>query len=370
MALFRDATGRPGPAGWKVGAYPQGEDDLPVTGVSWYEAAAFAAFVGKRLPSIYHWTLAGAPTSAATSRPAPTSAAPWPRSGATAAASTTGGSTTSPATPGSGAAPSGGQRFALGGGCDGSPYMFWEYATRPPSSATRRPGSGASSRWRRSRTRRSSTPRSRRENAPPMGEGEAPRRRGLAELEDPPRLCQGAARRAGRVGRRHPAVVADGEGLLRGGLWRRARGCVPVPPGACRPPGRPWSFGRAVPPRTSAAAATAGTPSTPATGATWSGTAAPWCTPSSRAPTSGAVAVSTSLLEPGYGRQPFSRRRKTSSARSTTWRRARTFVRTESGCWPSARGRQRGPSWPAPSSSGFRAAVFIGGGFYGIPALD
>ncbi len=46
---------RPGPASWEVGDYPKGQDDYPVAGVSWYEAAAYAEFVGKRLPTIYHW---------------------------------------------------------------------------------------------------------------------------------------------------------------------------------------------------------------------------------------------------------------------------------------------------------------------------
>jgi predicted esterase len=55
MDRFRDTTGRPGPATWKVGAYPDGEDDLPVGGVSWYEAAAYASFAGKELPTLYHW---------------------------------------------------------------------------------------------------------------------------------------------------------------------------------------------------------------------------------------------------------------------------------------------------------------------------
>ncbi len=54
MKVFRDATGRQGPSAWEVGTYPQGAGDLPVTGVSWYEATAYAAFVGKRLPSVYH----------------------------------------------------------------------------------------------------------------------------------------------------------------------------------------------------------------------------------------------------------------------------------------------------------------------------
>jgi dienelactone hydrolase len=52
---FRDATGRPGPATWKSGMYSDGQADFPVGGVSWYEAAAYAAFAGKSLPTIYHW---------------------------------------------------------------------------------------------------------------------------------------------------------------------------------------------------------------------------------------------------------------------------------------------------------------------------
>ena len=55
LQSFRDTTDRPGPAGWELGRYPEGEDDLPVTGVSWYEAAAYAEFVGKTLPTVHHW---------------------------------------------------------------------------------------------------------------------------------------------------------------------------------------------------------------------------------------------------------------------------------------------------------------------------
>ncbi len=55
MARFTDTTGRPGPATWEVGDFPPGSAELPVTGVSWYEAAAYAAFAGKSLPTIYHW---------------------------------------------------------------------------------------------------------------------------------------------------------------------------------------------------------------------------------------------------------------------------------------------------------------------------
>ena len=55
MPQFRDSTGRPGPSTWELGTYPDGQDDWPVSGVSWYEAAAYAAFAGKTLPTVYHW---------------------------------------------------------------------------------------------------------------------------------------------------------------------------------------------------------------------------------------------------------------------------------------------------------------------------
>ncbi len=55
MALFVDQAGKPGPATWAFGSYPEGKEDYPVSGVSWYEAAAYAEFAGKSLPSIYHW---------------------------------------------------------------------------------------------------------------------------------------------------------------------------------------------------------------------------------------------------------------------------------------------------------------------------
>jgi hypothetical protein len=55
MALFRDRTDRPGPSTWQAGTYPDGEGDYPVAGVSWYEAAAYARFVGQELPTVYHW---------------------------------------------------------------------------------------------------------------------------------------------------------------------------------------------------------------------------------------------------------------------------------------------------------------------------
>ena len=55
MALFVDKTGRPGPSTWEAGIYTAGEGDFPVGGVSWYEAAAFARFQKRELPTVHHW---------------------------------------------------------------------------------------------------------------------------------------------------------------------------------------------------------------------------------------------------------------------------------------------------------------------------
>ncbi|MBT8477557.1 MAG: SUMF1/EgtB/PvdO family nonheme iron enzyme [Gemmatimonadetes bacterium] len=58
MERFEDATGRSGPATWELGRPKRGEEALPVTGVSWYEAAAYAEFRGKSLPTLRHWVRA------------------------------------------------------------------------------------------------------------------------------------------------------------------------------------------------------------------------------------------------------------------------------------------------------------------------
>lgn len=52
---FVDKTGRPGPAMWEAGTYPDGQARHPVTGVSWYEADAYATYAGKQLPTVFHW---------------------------------------------------------------------------------------------------------------------------------------------------------------------------------------------------------------------------------------------------------------------------------------------------------------------------
>lgn len=52
---FVDQTGRPGPRYWREGRHPAGKARHPVVGVSWYEAGAYARWVGKRLPSDPEW---------------------------------------------------------------------------------------------------------------------------------------------------------------------------------------------------------------------------------------------------------------------------------------------------------------------------
>ena len=55
MERFRDQTGHAGPATWKGGTYPLNRGNYPVSGVSWYEAKAYAAYRSKALPTMHHW---------------------------------------------------------------------------------------------------------------------------------------------------------------------------------------------------------------------------------------------------------------------------------------------------------------------------
>ncbi|MCJ7629389.1 MAG: SUMF1/EgtB/PvdO family nonheme iron enzyme, partial [Longimicrobiales bacterium] len=53
-----DPSGQPGPSTWLAGDYPEGKGEHPVSGVSWYEAAAYSEFAGMSLPTRFHWLMA------------------------------------------------------------------------------------------------------------------------------------------------------------------------------------------------------------------------------------------------------------------------------------------------------------------------
>jgi serine/threonine protein kinase/formylglycine-generating enzyme required for sulfatase activity len=69
---FKDRTGLPGPRDWSNQDFPDGKAEYPVTNINWYEAAAYAAFRGKQLPTIFQWERAardGIVTTIANSMP-------------------------------------------------------------------------------------------------------------------------------------------------------------------------------------------------------------------------------------------------------------------------------------------------------------
>ena len=55
VGRFVDRTGLPGPRNWEGGKYPAGRGDHPVTGVTWYEASAYARWANGVLPSGHQW---------------------------------------------------------------------------------------------------------------------------------------------------------------------------------------------------------------------------------------------------------------------------------------------------------------------------
>lgn len=72
MREFKDHTGLQGPRSWSNQNYPDGSAQHPVTDLCWYEAAAYAEFRGKRLPTIFQWEKAarnGAATFAGITMP-------------------------------------------------------------------------------------------------------------------------------------------------------------------------------------------------------------------------------------------------------------------------------------------------------------
>ncbi|HSK72173.1 MAG TPA: SUMF1/EgtB/PvdO family nonheme iron enzyme, partial [Pyrinomonadaceae bacterium] len=55
MREFKDRTALQAPRNWTSQNFPEGKAEHPVTDITWYEAAAYAAFRGKSLPTIHQW---------------------------------------------------------------------------------------------------------------------------------------------------------------------------------------------------------------------------------------------------------------------------------------------------------------------------
>ncbi len=133
VARFVDRSGRPGPASWEGGAPVSGTEDLPVGGVSWYEARAYARFVGKDLPTVIEWNAAAIPEAARWVVPNGRYDATSPVLGGAARGVSPRGVydmagnvrewTVNAREPGS--------RYILGGGWSDPPYLFSEIYTQP-----------------------------------------------------------------------------------------------------------------------------------------------------------------------------------------------------------------------------------------------
>jgi dienelactone hydrolase len=133
MALMTDRTGRTGPASWEAGALPAGEENLPVGGVSWYEAMAYARFVGKSLPTVAHWNRAASVRNSAWMVPASN----FSGRGSVAVGSTHGVSAYGAYDMAGNVREwclnaSGTERFILGGGWNDPPYRFNDSYTQDP----------------------------------------------------------------------------------------------------------------------------------------------------------------------------------------------------------------------------------------------
>ena len=56
--MFTGKYGKSGPANWSYGKFPSGLDNHPVTGLSWFEARAYAKFKNLELPNVFQWLYA------------------------------------------------------------------------------------------------------------------------------------------------------------------------------------------------------------------------------------------------------------------------------------------------------------------------
>ncbi len=128
-----DRTERPGPATWEAGDYPSGQGDFPVSGVSWYEARAYASFARMSLPTIYHWSRAASVSAAKIVVPGSNFESAGPRRGSTSrgmsmyGAFDMAGNVREWCENDAGS----GERFILGGGWSDVPYGFTDAYAQP-----------------------------------------------------------------------------------------------------------------------------------------------------------------------------------------------------------------------------------------------
>ena len=131
-ALFRDRTGRPGPAGWELSGFPTGAENLPVAGVSLYEAAAYAAFAGESLPTVREWRRAAGTAENANIVLLSNFSAKGPEAvGARYGMSPFGSFDMAGNVKEWTTTANGGARYVLGGGWDEPPYGFTDPDSRP-----------------------------------------------------------------------------------------------------------------------------------------------------------------------------------------------------------------------------------------------
>lgn len=55
LKLFTGKYGKPGPADWSYGKFPSGLENHPVTGISWFEAKAYAKYRKLDIPNVFQW---------------------------------------------------------------------------------------------------------------------------------------------------------------------------------------------------------------------------------------------------------------------------------------------------------------------------
>ena len=58
VSTFKGKFGKNGPANWSYGKFPNGLGDHPVSGISWFEARAYAKYKNQELPNMHQWTYA------------------------------------------------------------------------------------------------------------------------------------------------------------------------------------------------------------------------------------------------------------------------------------------------------------------------